>query len=383
MGTDEEWPVLGEECVLVGYGRTPTALYGRHEQGTGWPSRHLDGIMGVPCPQKVRIFAWKLATNGLATWDNKYKRNLEISYVCILCGVEREDNFHAFCRCPLAITLWRAMDVWQLPDPASVINTGEDWLLHLLVGRPELERTRILLLLWRIWHVRNEVVHNKKAPPVEASRRFLCSYIDTIMTIKYRPQADHIKGKAPVSDCMVRPIHVDVRVAEANEKRSWSRPEEGWVKLNVDGSFHQESGEAGIGMILRDSSGDIIFSSCRQLFTCSSPLEAELAACMEGCALTLQWNNLPCIIEVDSLEAVSMLKAGGDDRSANAFLLRETKRLMSEMAGFRVEHIRREQNLVSDALANMGRTEARTAVWLRSGPLDIPKLCLDDCNGGV
>ena len=39
---------------------------------------------------------------------------------------------------------------------------------------------------------------------------------------------------------------------------------------------------------LRSDTGDIIFSSCRKLRTCSDPLEAELHACMEGLNLALQ-----------------------------------------------------------------------------------------------
>jgi hypothetical protein len=60
-----------------------------------------------------------------------------------------------------------------------------------------MERLKILMSLWRIWHVWNEVVHHKPPPPFKASRRFLCSYVESISTIKYHPHADFIEGKAP------------------------------------------------------------------------------------------------------------------------------------------------------------------------------------------
>ncbi|KAM0889911.1 hypothetical protein ACQ4PT_027403 [Festuca glaucescens] len=89
-------------------------------------------------------------------------------------------------------------EVWELPDPSTVANTGKEWVLHLIDGKTEFDRAKILMLLWRIWHVRNEVVHHKAPPPVEASKCFLCSYLESIATIKYYPQADGIKGKEPM-----------------------------------------------------------------------------------------------------------------------------------------------------------------------------------------
>uniref|UniRef100_A0ACD6AUD0 Uncharacterized protein n=1 Tax=Avena sativa TaxID=4498 RepID=A0ACD6AUD0_AVESA len=127
----------------------------------GATSRAPDGrraiwtaLWGCPAPPKVCIFAWKLASNALATWENKCKRNLEITNICPICGVEREDSFHALCRCPLATSLWRTMaEIWPLPELSTIDNTTSEWILHLLVGKTELERTRILMLLWRIWTV--------------------------------------------------------------------------------------------------------------------------------------------------------------------------------------------------------------------------------------
>ena len=60
------------------------------------------------------------------------------------------------------------------------------------------------------------------------------------------------------------------------------------------------------------------------------------------------------MIEMDTAVVVAMIKADVEDRSPNIFLVHEIKRLLGEMREFKVENIRREQNLVSDALANLG-----------------------------
>jgi hypothetical protein len=209
---------------------------------------------------------------------------MENSNICVLCGVECEDNYHAFCRCPLAINLWHVMsEVWELPDPLTIPNVGSEWVLHLLHGKTELERLRIMMLLWRIWHVRNEVVHHKPPPPAEASRRFLCSYVDSLLTIKYYPHDDGVKGKAPADQQAIsKAAQNHLAAGPSAAKERWTRPPADWGKLNVDGSYVEATKEGGAGTILRDEAGSIIFSSCRYIPSCSSPLEAELAACLEG-----------------------------------------------------------------------------------------------------
>uniref|UniRef100_N1QR18 ETFB lysine methyltransferase n=1 Tax=Aegilops tauschii TaxID=37682 RepID=N1QR18_AEGTA len=85
---------------------------------------------------------------------------------------------------------------------------------------------------------------------------------------------------------------------------------------------------AGAGMVLRDSSGSIIFSSCRQLRRCADALEAELAACMEGLNLALQWTPLPVELETDNLVGINMLRGNTVDRSRYAMLIDQTRRLL-------------------------------------------------------
>lgn len=163
---------------------------------------------------------------------------MEVFDTCVICGMERECAFHAFCRCPMARSLWQAMEkVWPLPDIGTLTNTSSEWLLHLLEGRSETVRAMIIMTLWRIWHCRNEVIHHKPAPPIEASRRFLCSYLESLFTIKQFPNADVAKGKTVVSwsrDNKLKTTPGVSKTAAAIEEttRGACEDECGWVFLS-------------------------------------------------------------------------------------------------------------------------------------------------------
>lgn len=77
-------------------------------------------------------------------------------------------------------------------------------------------------------------------------------------------------------------------------------------------------------------------------------------------------NALSFVVEMDCLKAVA-IRSEMDDCSASMFILREIKHLLQGVSEFKVEHIKREQNLVSHVLANKDRAEAMTNLWFRSG----------------
>lgn len=53
-------------------------------------------------------------------------------------------------------------DHWQLPEEQDLPTGGDDWLLLLIAKLDGENSSRWALLLWRTWHVRNEMVHNSK-----------------------------------------------------------------------------------------------------------------------------------------------------------------------------------------------------------------------------
>uniref|UniRef100_A0A453AW05 Reverse transcriptase zinc-binding domain-containing protein n=1 Tax=Aegilops tauschii subsp. strangulata TaxID=200361 RepID=A0A453AW05_AEGTS len=327
-------------------------------------------------PPKVQSFAWRLATDSLANWTNKVKRKLEVSPLCPVCGREDEDSFHVFCSCNHAVILWKLMaKVWNLPSRTMLKHVGPDWFIHLLAETNEEGRAFVMMLFWRIWFVRNELVHHKRPPPMEVSVCFLSSYLSSLSAINSNPSDDPIKGKA-ILDTGLEKSHKRLQ-SDVAADALWAKPSIGRVKLNTDASVLGE--EAGCGMILRDHEGSIIFSSCRHIYGCNDVLEAELLALREGISLAILWSMLPLDIESDCLQAVQMIVGGSSNKSKFAFIVKEIIGIMEERSSC-ITHSRRCCNLASHSLANFGRTQRRPVVWLGSGPEVVRDIIERECN---
>ncbi|VAI83937.1 unnamed protein product [Triticum turgidum subsp. durum] len=135
-------------------------------------------------------------------------------------------------------------------------------------------------------------------------------------------------------------------------------------------------------MILRSSSGEIIFSACRALFSCRDALEAELCACMEGLSSSIQRSDLPIAIDVDSAMVVAMITCDDMNRSAYASLVNEIRYLFTLRQSC-ITHVSWSQNKASDSLASFGRTQGRTMTWIGSGPSEVLELVATDCTEPV
>lgn len=178
---------------------------------------------------------------------------MDTSPMCLICGQEREDAYHALIRCPHARGLWHAMrQDWDIPEEDWFLPSGPEWILHALREMTELQRAMVLKILWRIWHVHNELTHQKPPSSIEGSHRFLLSYVDTLPFIDQHPHADFAKGKNVVSYSQGTGRarhHMDGR---QKIKLKWKAPAEGVAKLDT-----MSDGAAGAGMVLHDHLGAV------------------------------------------------------------------------------------------------------------------------------
>jgi hypothetical protein len=81
--------------------------------------------------------------------------------ICQICGKKEETRYHAVVvRCPKVVGLRHALrKVWNLPEEEQFRFSGP--FMHMLYSVDDESRDRIMLLFWRAWHLRNDVLHGK------------------------------------------------------------------------------------------------------------------------------------------------------------------------------------------------------------------------------
>jgi hypothetical protein len=75
-----------------------------HSGSTDGTRAIYKGIWSAKVPRKVKIFAWRLGHEGLATQLSRKTRKLEESGRCQICGAEDDSGHHAVIRCTKAVS---------------------------------------------------------------------------------------------------------------------------------------------------------------------------------------------------------------------------------------------------------------------------------------
>ncbi|KAJ0917919.1 putative reverse transcriptase zinc-binding domain-containing protein [Helianthus annuus] len=123
-------------------------------------------------PLKCNLFAWRAELNRIPTRVELSKRNIMVQdSSCPLCLSADETVDHLFTACSFITALWSKVSSW-CKTPFLVAFSFRDIVeAHLscgLAGKSKVAYHGVVLLLcWRVWKARNEVVFSGKPPNVE------------------------------------------------------------------------------------------------------------------------------------------------------------------------------------------------------------------------
>jgi len=151
------------------------------------------------------------------------------------------------------------------------------------------------------------------------------------------------KGKQPVAGAG-RPEQEGFLFAPAEEARA--------LRIFTDGASRGNPGEAGIGVLVEDSSGNRLREIRRYLGKATNN-QAEYTALLIGLQVCREMGAEDISVFADSELLVKQMK--GEYKVKHPLLLplyTEAKKLTSGLRKFRISHIPRARNAHADALAN-------------------------------
>ncbi|KAL4336803.1 hypothetical protein AHAS_Ahas12G0046700 [Arachis hypogaea] len=186
-----------------------------------------------------------------------------------------------------------------------------------------------------IWYFRNKLVFNGEAVHVTTA----------INQIRARSEEFFI-----ISRSKLKP-HNTQAVGESLIR--WSRPEEGCVKVNVDGSWFGHTNNAACGGVFRDSDGRFLKGFSCNLGNCSI-MHAELWAVIHGLNIATTNGYQYLVVESDSAEAINFINRGCYPTHPCAPLVQDIRVLAARIHKVAWLHSLHEANSVTDLLAKKG-----------------------------
>jgi ribonuclease HI len=260
---------------------------------------------------------------------------------------------------------------WDLPTEEAFRFNGDDWFFLLLCNVSEQMRTKIIFMLWRVWHHRNNIVHGDGKARVSASVPYLCSYLSSYVAATgsgWEP-----KGKQPVET--ERRSNTDGSQADSR----WIAPTEGELKANVDAAWDSMTRRGGIGVVVRDHQGNPVLTDWRFMPGCAGAEDLEALACLEGLKHLIALKGRSSVLESDCLRAVQVLTCNNMDKSNSWCIYSEIRELLKVFFTIRIGKVDRESNSVAHSLAQLGKSGS-SGCLLGSAPTCVLESIKKDCN---
>lgn len=151
----------------------------------------------------------------------------------------------------------------------------------------------------------------------------------------------------------------------------WTKPPEGWIKINIDAACGQGTG--GMGCVVRDDFGDFIRARCNVTTQKMQPREAEALSLREALSRLKDWRNGRCIFESDAKLLVDAIN-GTRGRSYFDTIVIDCLELLKHFEEVLVVFVHKSANNVAHMLARVACSMSGPQEWLYTAP-DI-----NDCN---
>ena len=158
----------------------------------------------------------------------------------------------------------------------------------------------------------------------------------------------------------------------------WRPPTADFDKANYDGAMFRESDKAGIGVVIRDSKGQVLVALSEQLVKPPSVEILELLAARRAVKFTAELGYAQFVCEGDSELVVNSLRGSGMENSWGWHIIKDILTQSNSFLSISFAHVGRQGTAVAHALAQRARNSLTFQILLECVPSNLMSFVLGD-----
>ncbi|KAF5441798.1 hypothetical protein F2P56_036997 [Juglans regia] len=162
----------------------------------------------------------------------------------------------------------------------------------------------------------------------------------------------------------------------------WVKPEERTVKANWDAAMNVRNRKVGIGVAVRDSTGEVLACLCSCFDNISNPSVAEAVGLRRAALLCAELGFSNVILEGDSKVVVNATISGEEIEAEYGNIIEDVRRVINGRLNWGIRFIYREANCIAHKLAKLAINSSNERVWIEDSPIEIKNDLLKEkyCN---
>ena len=206
------------------------------DDSEGEKERWWKALWELTCAFKIKISVWKIFNTALPTAKWLCSRHILNSEICFRCSLVAEDICHALRDCPMSRLVWQEF-IPCLPLINFFTLAHNDWLIQHLRRKLSFDglpwNIVFVTTLWMLWYWRKMLLHGDDFHWPSNAKQLIMGKAKEIFEVLYVHN-----GKCKY----------EMQV-------NWVCPPVGFLKLNVDGCFHETNQQAAAAGLFRDEEG--------------------------------------------------------------------------------------------------------------------------------
>ncbi|KAL2936256.1 hypothetical protein RDABS01_006694, partial [Bienertia sinuspersici] len=298
-------------------------------------------IWKLKVPPKVRLFVWRACWDILPHNCNLAKRRVKAERGCVRCGME-EDNLHILRDCCWTKKIWEGKRASWCKLEASSFR---EWLAGVSSENKNGELEAMVMITWSIWNAINELVFEDIYRSPEA-----CCMKALDMLQEYQKAND-------------KPHQTKGRT-----EAKWQPPDAGVIKVNFDAAINKDFGRVGLGIISRNSDGQVVFAKARTMCYDWSPELGEARAALEAMKVAKDEGFSKIDVEGDSLVVIQAYQRRAKRSGPVQLLVEDAIALSSQFDSLSFGFCFRDCNQAAHRLAKWATSSFCDEVWHEGGP---------------